>query len=76
MEKLKYGLIHFCAIGNNGLCSFKKINAVYSLERTVLENVDNIKYLGVAIFKDLKWNIHVCKQCLHKSKQNTWFLKT
>ena len=32
----------------------KKINAVYSLEGTVLENVDNIKYLGVTICKDLK----------------------
>ena len=37
----------------------KKINAVYSLEGTVLENVDNIKYLGVTISKDLKWNTHV-----------------
>ena len=34
----------------------KKINAVYSLEGTVLHNVDNIKYLGVTISKDLKWN--------------------
>ena len=34
----------------------KKINAVYSLEGTVLENVDNIKYLGVTISKDLKQN--------------------
>ena len=32
----------------------KKINAVYSLEGTILENVDNIKYLGVTISKD--WN--------------------
>ena len=37
----------------------KKINAVYSLEGTVLENVDNIKYIGVTISKDLKWNTHV-----------------
>ena len=37
----------------------KKISAVYSLERTVLENVDNIKYLGVTVSKDLKWNTHV-----------------
>ena len=55
----------------------KKINAVYSLEGTVLENVDNIKYLGVKISKDLKWNTQYSyKQCLHKSKQNSWFLKT
>ena len=32
----------------------KKINAVYSFAGTVLENVDNIKYLGVTISKDLK----------------------
>ena len=34
----------------------KKINAVYSLEGIVLENVAN---LGVIISKDLKWNTHV-----------------
>ena len=39
----------------------KKFNAVYSLEGTVLENVDNIKYLGVTIAKDLKWNTHCTK---------------
>ena len=53
----------------------KKINAVYSLEGTVLENVDNIKYLGVTISIDLKWNTR-CKQLLQKIKQNSWFLKT
>ena len=37
----------------------KKINTVYSLEGTILENVDNIKYFGVTIPKDLKWNTHV-----------------
>ena len=37
----------------------KKINAVYSLEGTVLENVNNIKSLDVTISKDLKWNTHV-----------------
>ena len=42
----------------------RKINAVfYSLEGTVLENVDNIKYLGVPISKDLKWNTHVSNVC-------------
>ena len=34
----------------------KKINAFYSLEGTVLENVEKIKYLGVTITNDLKWN--------------------
>ena len=37
----------------------KKINTVDSLEGTVLENVDNIKYLVVTISKDLKWNTHI-----------------
>ena len=36
----------------------KKINASYSLEGTVLENVEKIKYLGVTIKNDLKWNTH------------------
>ena len=52
----------------------KKINAVYSLDGTVLENVDNIKYLSVTISKDLKWNTQVL--VIQVSKQNTWFLKT
>ena len=37
----------------------KKINAVYSLEGTVFENMDNIKYLGVTISMELKWNTRV-----------------
>ena len=41
----------------------KKINASYSLEGTVLENVEKIKYLGVAITNDLKWNTHVSYIC-------------
>ena len=32
----------------------KKINASYNLEGTVLDNVENIKYLGVTITNDLK----------------------
>ena len=33
-----------------------KIQASHTLEGTVLENVDYIKYLGVTITNDLKWN--------------------
>ena len=33
----------------------------YTLEGTVLENVDSIKYLSVTITSDLKWNSHIRK---------------
>ena len=52
----------------------KKINAVYSLEGTVLENGDNIKYLGVTISKDLKWNTHV-SNVYTKANRPLGFLK-
>ena len=35
-----------------------KIQASYKLAGTVLENVESIKYLGVTITKELKWNTH------------------
>ena len=40
-----------------------KIQASYTLEGTVLENVDNIKYLGITITNDLKWNTHINNIC-------------
>ena len=52
----------------------KKINAVYSLEGTVLENVDNIKYLGVTTSKNLKWNTHVSNVCT-KGNRTLGFLR-
>ena len=36
-----------------------KIQANYTLEGTLLENVESIKYLGVTITNDLKWNTHI-----------------
>ena len=52
----------------------KKINAVYFLDGTVLENADHIKYLGETIFKDLKWNTHVSNVCT-KANRTLGFLR-
>ena len=41
----------------------KKIDASYTLEGTVLENVKSIKYLRVTITNDLRWNTR--QQYLH-----------
>ena len=46
----------------------RKIQASYKLEGTVLENVESIKYLGVTITKDLKWNTHVSNVCTKANK--------
>ena len=41
----------------------KKIHASYTLEGTDLENVESIKYLGVTITSDFRWNTHVSNVC-------------
>ena len=45
-----------------------KIQANYTLEGTVLENVESIKYLGVTITNDLKWNTHISNVCTKANK--------
>ena len=52
----------------------KKINASYNLEGTVLDNVENIKYLGMKITNDLKWNTHVSSICT-KANRTLGFLR-
>ena len=51
----------------------KKINASYNLDGTVLDNVENIKYLGVTITNDLKCNTHVSNICT-KANRTLGFL--
>ena len=50
-----------------------KIQAAYTLEGTVLENVDNIKYLGVTITNDLKWNTHISNICTKANRTLGFF---
>ena len=51
-----------------------KIDASYRLEGTVLENVESIKYLGVTITSDLKWNSHIRNVC-SKANRTLGFLR-
>ena len=51
----------------------KKSHASYTLERTDLENVESIKYLGVTITSDLTWNTHVSNVCT-KANRTLGFL--
>ena len=51
-----------------------KIQASYTLEGTVLENVKSIKYLGVTITSDLKWNSHIRNVC-SKANRTLGFLR-
>ena len=52
----------------------KKIHASYTLEGTDLENVESIKYLGVTITSDLRWNTHVSNVCT-KPNRTLGFLR-
>ena len=51
-----------------------KIQAFYTIEGTVLENVDNIVYLWVTITNDLKWNTHISNICT-KANRTLGFLR-
>ena len=51
-----------------------KIQASYILEGTVLDNVENIKYLGVTITNDLKWNTQISNICT-KANRTLGFLR-
>ena len=47
---------------------------LYTLEGTDLDNVESIKYLGVAITSDLRWNTHVSNVCT-KANRTLGFLR-
>ena len=51
-----------------------KINALYTLEGTDLENFESIKYLEVTITSDLRWNTHVSNVCT-KANRTLGFLR-
>ena len=51
-----------------------KIEVSYILEGTVLENVDSIKYLGVTITHDLRWNTDISNMCT-KANRTLGFLR-
>ena len=51
-----------------------KIEASYTLESTDLEIVDSIKYLGVTITHDLRWNTRISDMCT-KGNRTLGFLR-
>ena len=46
----------------------KKIHSSYTLEGTDLENFESIKYPGVTITNDLRWNTHVSNVCTNANR--------
>ena len=51
-----------------------KSQASYTLEGTVLENVENIKYHVVTNTFDLRWNTHISNICI-KANRTLGFLR-
>ena len=51
-----------------------KIQASYTLEVTVLENIERIKYLGVTLTNDVNWNTHIINICT-KANRTLRFLR-
>ena len=41
----------------------KRIKKIHALDETVLENVECIKYIGVTVTNNLRWNTHVSNVC-------------
>ena len=52
----------------------KTINAEYTLEGIILQNVDKIKYLGVTMTEDFRWNTYVSNICT-KANRTLGFLR-
>ena len=52
----------------------KEIHASYTLEGTDLENVESVRYIGVIITSDLRWNTHVSNVCT-KANRTLGFLR-
>ena len=51
-----------------------KTKAYHTLEGMVLENVDSIKYVGVSISHDLRWNTHISNMCT-KANRTIGFIR-
>ena len=46
----------------------QKINAEYTLEGVILQNVDKIKYLEVTITEGLRWDTYVSNICTEANR--------
>ena len=77
MNTHSHGLVHppvKCNMMQLTRKRINKIHASYTLEGTNLENVESIKYLGVTITSDLRWNTHVSNACT-KANRTLGFLR-